>query len=103
MPTEGASTNVHVHYVGMVRRAIKIKDERLELQGDFSLRSLLEQLVARHGSAIEDHVFDGTYLSRASNVLVDGVNCQSLGGLDAPLGGAAEIEVIVFGPPPAGG
>ena len=87
----------------MVRRAIKIKDEHLELPGDSSLRSLLEQLVLRHGSAIEDHVFDGTYLSRASNVLIDGINCQSLGGLDAPLGGAAEIEVVVFGPPPAGG
>jgi hypothetical protein len=87
----------------MVRRAIKIKDEHLDLQGDLTLRSLLEQLVARHGSVIEEHVFDGTYLSRASNVLVDGVNCQRLGGLDAPLGGAAEIEVVVFGPPLAGG
>lgn len=103
MGNDGSGGNVRVYYVGMVRRAVGTNVDCVRLDGAATLGLLLGLLADRYGAAFRNHVFDGRELSRASNVFIDGLNCRSLGGLDAPLDGAREVEVIVFGPPAMGG
>ena len=104
MGTEaGLRAEVRIHYLGIVRQAAGTREERVRLERPTTLGVLLRGLADRHGEDFRDHLFENGELSRGSSVLIDGTNCRALGGLDARVDGGGEVEVVVFGPPIAGG
>jgi molybdopterin converting factor small subunit len=94
---------VTVSYLGMIQRVAGTRREQVELDDSPTLRHLLERLAERHGPDFRERVLEGNDLGAMLTILVDGVNCHTLGGLSAPLGAAREVEVVLFGPPLAGG
>ncbi len=73
---------------------------RLTVTASGTLRAVLDEVAdgwPRLGRRIRDERGE---LRRYVNVYVDGEDCRHLGGLDAPVGDAAEVQVL---PSVAGG
>lgn len=95
--------DVTVVYWGLVRSALKLREESLRVPAGATVRAVLAALRQRHGNAFEDAVFtaDGTLVSNAM-LLLDGRNVAS-GALDAPLQGAASLHILLTTNAMAGG
>lgn len=95
--------SVSVSYLGMIQRVVGKRREQVELSDPATLGDLVDRLTGQYGQDFRDRILDGDDVGRLVTILIDGENCLSQGGLAAPLGQAREIEVVLLGPPPAGG
>ncbi|PSK98467.1 molybdopterin synthase subunit MoaD [Murinocardiopsis flavida] len=68
--------------------------------GPVPLRSVLDELAARHPRLDKRLRDDQGKVRRYVNVFVDDDECRAVGGLDAPVGDGAEVRVL---PSVAGG
>ena len=65
-----------------------------------TVRALLTELAAQHGTAFERRVFGGGVLSSTIIILVNGQQVEHLSGLETPLG---PDDVVAIFPMVAGG
>ncbi len=97
---------VKLVYVGMIRRLFGSGEEELEVPAGITLRDLLERLISLNGPELRERLFTRHgELMPTANLMVDGLNPLSRGGLDMRLceEGETEVEIVVLGPPPMGG
>lgn len=95
--------SVTVSYLGMIERVVGKRRDQVELSDSATLGDLVDRLTAQYGQDFRERILDGDKVGRLVTILIDGENCFRLGGLAAPLGQAQQIEVVLLGPPPAGG
>lgn len=95
--------SVSVSYLGMIQRVVGKRREQVELNDPATVGDLVDRLTEQYGQDFRERILDGNNVGRLVTILIDGENCLSLGGLAAPLGQARQIEVVLLGPPPAGG
>ncbi len=97
---------VKLAYVGMIRRLLGRREEELEVPAGITLRDLLERLISLNGPELRERLFTQVgEIMPTANLMVDGLNPMSRGGLDMRLceEGETEVEIVVLGPPPMGG
>lgn len=93
-----------VTYVGLIRRIVGCRQEVLALDSGTTLERLLRELCSRHGPELEHYLLERGELAAHATVLLNGRNAQRQGGLAAKLGdGQDHVELVVLGPPAAGG
>lgn len=94
---------VRVRYLGPLRRRMGLREEALELTSPVTVREILENLVERHGADLRDVFFNQYgWMDPRLWVLVDGVSAGARDGLDTPVAGTEDIQ-IVLGQPITGG
>jgi hypothetical protein len=97
------TTIVRVRFLGPIRRHIDARETQLELKAPVSVRSVLDALIERHGEHLRSLFYNQYgWMDPRLWVLIDGVSAGAKGGLDAPITGAEDIE-IVLGQPISGG
>lgn len=94
---------VTVKYLGLIQWVVGTRREEEAVAEEATLGDLLHQLGERHGPKFQDRVLEDSRLARLVTVLLDGRDSTELGSLGAQLRGVREVEVVVLGPPPAGG
>lgn len=102
----GRRITVKLVYVGMIRRLLGRREEELEVPAGITLRGFLERLIASNGPEFRGHLLtEQGEMMPTANLMVDGRNPMSRGGLDMRLceQGETQIEIVVLGPPPMGG
>lgn len=94
-----------ITYVGLIQRIAGRREEVLALGSEATLGELLHKLCARYGPEIERYLLERGELAGHATVLLNGRNAHSQGGLAAKLGDGSQsrVEIIVLGPPVAGG
>ena len=96
---------VKVTFVGVLQRIVGCREEAVLVPERTTLGGLLQELVARHGRELEEHLLENGDLAALATVLVNGRNALSQGGLQAKLtdGSESHVEIVVLGPPLMGG
>ena len=96
---------VTVTFVGLIRRVVGTGKEVITLPPEATLGKLLEVLVARFGRGVEERLLQDGDLADHTTVLINGRNALGQGGLAAKLsnGSQGHVEIVVLGPPLAGG
>lgn len=96
---------VKVTFVGLVQHLVGCREEVFLLRQESTLGELLKELVARFGPGFEERIIENGNLGRQVNVLINGRNALSQGGLMAKLrnGLQTEVRIVVLAPPLMGG
>ena len=96
---------VKITFVGVLQRVAGCREEAVSVPEETTLGGLLQELVARHGQQLEEHLLENGDLAPLATVLVNGRNALSQGGLQAKLsdGSESHVEIVVLGPPLMGG
>jgi molybdopterin converting factor small subunit len=94
-----------VTYVGLIQRVIGRREEMMTLDPQATLGELLRELCSRYGPEFERYLLEQGELANHATVLLNGRNAHSRGGLAARLGDDSQdhVEIVVLGPPVAGG
>ena len=94
-----------VTYVGLIQRVIGRREEVLTLDPEATLGELLRELCSRYGPEFERYLLEHGELAGHATVLLNGRNAYNQGGLAAKLGDDSQdrVEIVVLGPPVAGG
>jgi molybdopterin converting factor small subunit len=101
-PASGPVT-IHVRYLGPLRSRLGVRAEDLGFDGVVTVRRVLERLIDRHGPDMRDVFFNQYgWMDPRLWVLVDGESAGARRGLDTPLSGREDIQ-IVLGQPISGG
>jgi hypothetical protein len=97
------SARIRLSYVGQLRRRMGCASEELVLERPVTVRHVLDRLVETHGEDLLD-VFYNQYgwLDPRLFFLIDGEGATSRGGLDAEVGDARELTLLL-GIPMSGG
>jgi hypothetical protein len=95
--------SIRVRYLGPLRTRMGTPGETLAFDGVVTVRRVLERLIDRHGPDLRD-VFINQYgwMDPRLWVLVDGESAGARRGLDTPLTGREDVQ-IVLGQPLSGG
>ena len=96
---------VKVTFVGVIQRLVGCREETVLVPEGATLGGLLQELVARHGRELEEHLLENGDLAALATVLINGRNALSQGGLQSKLsdGSESNVEIVVLGPPLMGG
>ena len=97
---------VKVVYRGIIKTALGTREEQVDLPDGATVRMLLKHLKERHGSKFEEHILDATetgLIRKEAIILVDGMNIESLQGIETPLSESSETLVVMLAPVSAGG
>jgi hypothetical protein len=96
-------TVVRLAYMGGLARRMGSRSEELALEAPVTVRTVLEQLIERHGEGLRDLFFNQYgWLDPRLFFLIDGEGATLKGGLEAPITGTEEIT-LVLGIPMSGG
>jgi MoaD family protein len=92
---------VKVQYFAAVRELVGTREEAIELPGQPTVTTLLEELVKRHGEALKNYLYDSkTGKLRASiQLLIGDMPISAKEGLSTVLSDGAVFAII----PPVGG
>ncbi len=98
-------SEVTVTFVGLIRRVVGTGKEVITLPPEATLGKLLEVLVARFGRGVEERLLQDGDLADHTTVLINGRKSLGQGGLAARLSNGSEghVEIVLLGPPLAGG
>ena len=96
---------VRVTFVGLIQRLVGSREEVVTLPSETTLGRLIEVLVASFGRGLEERLLENGDLAAHATILINGRNALSQGGLKAKLGNGftSHVEIVVLGPPLAGG
>ena len=94
---------IKLSYIGPLRQVMKCNEESLQIDPPVTVRAVLDGLIREHGEPLRD-VFYNTqgWLDSRIMFLIDGQRPEAREGLDTPLSGEEEIQ-IVMGMPMTGG
>ena len=95
---------VQVLYTGLLRSALGIREETVRVPVGATIADVFAVLEQRHGDVVRDQVLsaEGTLLPHVI-VLLDGVNVERMGGLEARVNGKSSVHVLVTMTAMAGG
>ena len=100
---DSSSVTIRVRYLGPLRSRMGVRGETLDVDGEVTVRAVLEQLIDRHGADLRDVFFNQYgWMDPRLWVLVDGESAGARRGLDTPLTGREDVQ-IVLGQPISGG
>lgn len=95
--------SVRVRYLGPLRNRMGRREESLEMDPPVTVRTLLEGLIERHGEDLRDVFFNQYgWMDPRLWVLIDGESAGARRGLDTPIAGTEDLQ-IVLGQPITGG
>ncbi|MDP6619933.1 MAG: MoaD/ThiS family protein [Nitrospinota bacterium] len=98
-----AAVEIKVSYLGPLRRVVGCKEERLRLEPPVTVRSVLDHLICERGDHLKDVFYNiQGWLDPGIMFLIDGQRPEAREGLDTPISGEEEIQ-IVMGVPMSGG
>src|SRR5688572_16049011 len=87
---------IHVRFLGPLRRRLGVPTEDLDFGAPVSVRDLLERLIADHGEDLRDTFFNQYgWMDPRLWVLVDGESAGARQGLDTPLSGQQDVQVVL--------
>jgi hypothetical protein len=96
-------TIVRLSYMGGLARRMGGKHEELVLEPPVTVRTILDELIERHGEDVRDLFFNQYgWLDPRLFFLIDGEGATLRGGLEAQVTGNEEIT-LVLGIPMTGG
>lgn len=96
--------NIKIRYVGLVRNIFGKKEEAIDLPKQATVLDLLSILAERHGDDFRASVFSaGGNLQPLARVLLDGVDIEEIGGLNAVVRCGEQVSIVVLEHPFAGG
>jgi len=92
---------VKVKFFALVRELSGRKEEVVDLDDQATVRTLLDKLVAEHGTKFRDYIFDPASNEPKGHVqfLMDGRNITLMQGLDTTLKEGTSLAIL----PPVGG
>jgi molybdopterin synthase sulfur carrier subunit len=90
---------VIIRYFADIRELTGCKEETWT-KAEQDMRSLLEGLAAKHGSAFGKRVFDGDHLNSTIIIFINGRDVAHLQGINSPL---KSDDVVAIFPMVAGG
>ena len=92
---------IKVKFFALVRELTGTKEEVVDLDDRATVRTLLDKLVAEHGTKFRDYIFDPASNEPKGHVqfLMDGRNITLMQGLDTILKEGTSLAIL----PPVGG
>ncbi len=97
------AVEIKVSYVGPLRRVMGCKEERLWLEPPVTVRSVLDHLICERGDHLRDVFYNiQGWLDPGIMFLIDGQRPEAREGLDTPISGEEEIQILM-GIPMSGG
>jgi molybdopterin converting factor small subunit len=96
--------SLRIRYVGLVRNSLGKSEETIALPDGSTVRDLLELLGERYGNDFRASVLtsDGK-LKPTTTLLLDGIDIEGAGSLEASLVGREQLSILALVHPPAGG
>ena len=93
------TVTVHVRYLGPLRSRMGVRGETLGFDGEVTVRGVLERLIDRHGPDLRDVFFNQYgWMDPRLWVLVDGESAGARRGLDTPLTGREDVQIVLCQP-----
>ncbi|MFQ5694026.1 MAG: MoaD/ThiS family protein [Nitrospinota bacterium] len=97
------AVEIRVSYIGPLRHVLNCKEERLRLEPPVTVRTVLDHLIRERGEHLRDVFYNVQgWLDPRILFLIDGQRPEAREGLDTPISGKEEIQ-IVMGIPMSGG
>ncbi len=91
---------VKVVYIGLIRSLVGKRDEAIEILPNATVKDALEYLSHEHGRKFTDILLssEGTPISEAVMILVNGQQIEYMDGLNTKLGDDSNLELVVVRP-----